>query len=74
MWTEGEAAEFRPLTADVVRSLPNELTAEDAASDPAWLDEDTVLVTSNVDKDILAALAAILFAKRHGQVLFRWKC
>ncbi|EEY61259.1 uncharacterized protein PITG_01520 [Phytophthora infestans T30-4] len=72
-WTESESAEFRPMTADVVKSLTPKLTMEDVLNGPAWLDETTVIVTSNVDKAILTAPAAALFADRHGQLLFRWK-
>ncbi|KAE9086849.1 hypothetical protein PF007_g20607 [Phytophthora fragariae] len=39
----------------------------------AWIDDATILVTSNVDKAILTACAASHFAKRQNQLLFRWK-
>ncbi|KAE9026897.1 hypothetical protein PR001_g10722 [Phytophthora rubi] len=46
---------------------------EDVTRDPAWIDDATILVTSNVDKAILTACAASHFAKRQNQLLFRWK-
>lgn len=72
-WSQDEKRRFRPMTPSVVDSLTTELTLEDVAKDAAWLDELTILVTTNVDKAILTACTAKLFARRHRGVLFRWR-
>lgn len=61
------------MTAEVVRSVTTELTTDEIRDDPAWLDDMTILVTSNLDKAVLTKCAAQLYAKRHGRLLFLWK-
>ncbi|KAF4128879.1 hypothetical protein GN958_ATG21940, partial [Phytophthora infestans] len=72
-WTEAESKAFRSMTSDMAASLINELTVGDVERGPAWIDDSTILVTSNVDKAILTASTARRFAMRHNQYLFRWK-
>ncbi|KAG1711382.1 hypothetical protein DVH05_008636 [Phytophthora capsici] len=61
------------LSDEVIDAVTTELTATEVMEDPAWLDEATVLVTSNIDKAALTACAAKLLASRTDTVVFRWK-
>ncbi|KAG6949906.1 hypothetical protein JG687_00014557 [Phytophthora cactorum] len=42
-------------------------------ADPTWLDERTILVTSNFDRVVLTGCTARLYAKRNNKHLFRWR-
>ncbi|GMF15395.1 unnamed protein product [Phytophthora fragariaefolia] len=65
----GDAKEY----LEVIDSLTTPLTNLNVIQDPAWLDEITILVTSNTDKAALTASATELFAKRNHVVACRWK-
>ncbi|KAF4041899.1 hypothetical protein GN244_ATG05935 [Phytophthora infestans] len=72
-WAKAESKAFRPMTSDMVASLTNELTVGDVERDPAWIDDSTILVTSNVGKAIMTASTARRFAMRYNRFRFRWK-
>ncbi|GMF56860.1 unnamed protein product [Phytophthora fragariaefolia] len=72
-WTKNDIANFHPISDEVIDSLTTPLTNLNVIQDPAWLDETTILVTSNADKAALTASATELFAKRHHVVACRWK-
>ncbi|KAG6952292.1 hypothetical protein JG688_00013348, partial [Phytophthora aleatoria] len=42
-------------------------------ADPTWLDERTILVTTNFDRVVLTGCTARLYAKRNNKHLFRWR-
>ncbi|ETN07132.1 hypothetical protein PPTG_13528 [Phytophthora nicotianae INRA-310] len=72
-WSALEKQTFRPVTQQVVKSVTTELDIDTVKQDPGWLDDMTILVTSNFDKAVLTGCTARLYAKRHRQLLFRWK-
>jgi hypothetical protein len=72
-WTAQEKQDSRPVTEEVVQSVTRELDADIIAQDSGWLDEMTILVTSNFDKAVLTSCTSQLYAKRNGVQLFRWK-
>jgi len=64
---------LRAFNDEVVNTITHTLTAEEDERDPAWMNETTVLVTSNVDKAAFTACAATLLARIPDTVVFRWK-
>eukprot|EP00644_Phytophthora_capsici_P015140 jgi/Phyca11/128368/e_gw1.75.10.1 len=72
-WTQDELARFRPMTAELLQSITTELNLSDVLDDPAWLDETTILVTSNMDRAVLTSCAAILYARRRQELVIKWR-
>ncbi|GMF36693.1 unnamed protein product [Phytophthora lilii] len=72
-WSAAEAKNFRPFNDVVIDTITTELDAETLAADETWLDDMTIMVTSNFDKAVLTSFMARLFARRQGRQLFRWR-
>lgn len=69
-WTK---TAYRPIGPEVVQSVTSQLRMTDIADDPRWLDESTILVTSNTDKAVIIGCTVRLYAKQRGLVACRWK-
>ncbi|OWZ05538.1 hypothetical protein PHMEG_00022356 [Phytophthora megakarya] len=72
-WSLEDKRQFRPLSNSLIQAVTHSLSLEDVVADPKWMDETTILVTSNRDKACLTRSTAELFAKRHDEVLYKWK-
>ncbi|KAG2765974.1 hypothetical protein PC129_g19901 [Phytophthora cactorum] len=51
-------ADFHPIDIDILGAITTPLTRQDIEADDAWLEESTILVTSNVDRTVLNACMA----------------
>lgn len=64
---------FRPMTEAIIRSITTALTRDEVRQDPAWINELTILVTSNFDKAVLTRCTSELFAKQRSDHVLRWR-
>jgi hypothetical protein len=62
-WSAEDNARYTPITQDIVEGITHELTPEDIKQDPNWITQSTCIITSNVDKDIINAVAAKAFGE-----------
>ncbi len=53
----------------IVGSVTHELTLQDVENDPDWITKSTFIVTSNVDRAIINAIAAKAFSKRNNVLI-----
>ena len=63
-WSAEDNARYTPITQDIVEGITHELTPEDIEQDPNWITQSTCIVTSNVDRAIINAVAAKAFGNR----------
>ncbi len=73
-WSAKDNAHYKPITQDIVDGVTHELTSQDIEKDPNWITNSTCIVTSNVDRSIINAAAAMAFGKRKNVPVLRWKC
>ncbi len=64
---------YQPITKDIFTGITQELTSDDIKQDPNWITQSTCIVTSNVDRAIINARAAITFGPRNNVPVLRWK-
>jgi hypothetical protein len=64
-WTADDNKRYQPITTDVLESVTQQLTSDDIMQDLNWITQSTCIVTSNVDRAIINAQAAISFAQRN---------
>ena len=60
-WSAEDNKHYQPITEDILKGITQELTSEDIKQDPNWITQSTCIVTSNVDRAIINARAAITF-------------
>jgi hypothetical protein len=61
-WNAKDNAHYKPITQDIVDGVTHELTSQDIEQDPNWNTHSTCIVTSNVDRAIINAAAAMYLA------------
>ncbi len=64
-WTADDEKRYQPVTEDVLKVVTQQLTSDDIKQDLNWITQSTCIVTSNVDRAIINAQAAISFAQRN---------
>jgi hypothetical protein len=64
-WTVDDNKRYQPITADVLKAVTKQLTSDDIKQDLNWITQSTCIVTSNVDRAIINAQAAIIFAQHN---------
>jgi len=62
-WSAEDNKHYQPNTKDILKGITQELTSEDIKQDPNWITQSTCIVTSNVDRAIINARAAITFGQ-----------
>jgi hypothetical protein len=72
-WSAGDNAQYTPITQDIVEGITHELTPEDIEQDPHWITQSTCIVTSNIDRAIINAVAAKAFGNRTNVPVLQWK-
>jgi hypothetical protein len=72
-WTAADIATFQPINENIVSGLTRELTEEDVLTEPRWLTEATILVTSNIDRANLNSAAARRFGVTECRAVFYWR-
>ncbi len=72
-WTADDNKRYQPITADVLKAITQQLTSDDIKQDLNWITKSTCIVTSNVDRAIINAQAAIIFARHNNVRVLRWK-
>lgn len=72
-WQKENMKDYQPISESVIESITKPISVDDLKSDPLWLDDMRILVTSNADKAVLTACAAEWLARRRGQVALKWK-
>ena len=72
-WTADDNKRYQPITADVLKAITQQLTPNDIEQDLNWITQSTCIVTSNVDRAIINAQAAIIFAQHNNVPVLRWK-
>jgi hypothetical protein len=73
-WSAKDSAHYKPITQDILDGVTHELTSQDIEQDPNWITHSTCIVTSNVDRTIINAVAAKTFGKRKNVPVLRFKC
>ena len=73
-WSAEDNKHYQPITKDILEGITQELTSDDIKQDPNWITQSTCIVTSNVDKAIINARAAIIFGQPNNVPVLRWKC
>ncbi len=73
-WAADDNKRYQPITTDVLEGVKQQLTSDDIEQDLNWVTQSTCIVTSNVDRAIINAQAAINFAQRNNVLVFLWKC
>jgi len=73
-WSAEDNKHYQPITKDILKGITQELTSEDIKQDPNWITQSTCIVTSNVDRAIINARAAITFGQHNNVPVLRWKC
>ncbi len=63
---------YTPIAQDIVEGVTHELTPEDIKQDPNWIAQLTCIVTSNVDRAIINAVAAKAFGNHSNVRVLRW--
>ena len=66
-------ARHSPVTQDIVDGVTHELTPKDIEQDPSWITQSTSIITSNVDRAIINAMAARAFSKLQNVHVLQWK-
>jgi hypothetical protein len=64
-WISENNKLYKPITKDIVDGVTHELTLLDVENDPNWITKSICIVTSNVDRAIINAVAAKAFGKRN---------
>ncbi len=72
-WTADNNKCYQPITTDVLEGVTQKLTSDDIKQDLNWITQSICIVTSNVDRAIINAQAAISFAQRNNVLVLRWK-
>jgi hypothetical protein len=72
-WSVEDNARHSPITQDIVDGVTHELTPKDIEQDPSWITQSTSIITSNVDRAIINAMAARAFSKLQNVHVLQWK-
>ncbi len=72
-WTADDNNCYQPITADVLKAITQQLTSDDIKQDLNWITQSTCIVSRNVDRAIINAQAAIIFAQHNIVPVLRWK-
>ncbi len=64
-WTAEDNKLYKAITKDIVDGVTHELTLQDIEHDLNWMTKSTCIVTSNVERAIINADAAMAFGKRN---------
>ena len=62
-WTADDKKCCQPITTDGLEGVTQKLTSDDIEQDLNWITQSTCIVTTNVDRAIINAQAAITFAQ-----------
>jgi hypothetical protein len=72
-WTADDNKRYQPITTNVLKAVTQQLTSDDIKPDLNWITQSTCIVTSNVDRAIINAQAAIIFVQHNNVPVLRWK-
>jgi hypothetical protein len=72
-WTTEDNKLYKPIIKDIVDGATHELKLQDVEQDSNWITNSTCIVTSNVDRAILNAEAAMAFGKRNNVPVLQLK-
>ncbi len=73
-WTAEDNKLYKLISKNIVDGVTHELTLQDVKNDPNWITKSTCIVTSNVTRAIINAVAAKVFGKRNNVPILQWKC
>ena len=72
-WSAADRQLYHPITPAIVEAVTNELTREDVVNDPDWTMKGVCITTGNLDRSVINATIAPIFAAATGQTIVRWR-